>query len=286
MMTSVGASNGKRIQAGGVELHYHEAGSGFPLVLLHGGGPGASGWSNFSRNVGPLAQHWRVLVPDLPGFGQSQRMTIEDRAFGFYSGVVRDFLKALGIPRAHFVGNSLGGGTALKLALDHPGCVGGLVLMGTGGSVPVFSATPTEGVRRLFDFYAGTGPSLQKLRAFIDLLVYDSAAVTDELLAARYAAATLPEVVANPPLKFKGRPPLEDLWREPLGELGHDVLLVSGREDRVVPLDAAFLLLKLIPKARLHVLPKCGHWAQWEHADEFNALVYDFLGRASRTVAG
>jgi 4,5:9,10-diseco-3-hydroxy-5,9,17-trioxoandrosta-1(10),2-diene-4-oate hydrolase len=284
-MTLNEASTGKRINAGGIDLHYHEAGSGFPVVLLHGGGPGASGWSNFSRNFAPLAQKWRVLVPDLPGFGKSERVTVEDKVFGFYSGVVRDFMRALGIEQAHFVGNSLGGGTALKLALDHPDSVGGLVLMGTGGSVPVFSATPTEGVRRLFDFYAGTGPSMQKLRAFIELLVYDSAAVTEDLLAARYAAATLPEVIANPPLKFKGRPPLEDLWREPLGELKHDVLLVSGREDRVVPLDAAFLLLKLIPNARLHVLPKCGHWAQWEHADEFNALVHDFLARASRTMS-
>jgi 4,5:9,10-diseco-3-hydroxy-5,9,17-trioxoandrosta-1(10),2-diene-4-oate hydrolase len=282
-MTSIEESTSARIKAGGIDLHYHELGSGFPVVLLHGGGPGASGWSNFSRNVTPLAKHWRVLVPDLPGFGKSERITVEDRVFGFYARVVRDFLQALGISQAHFIGNSLGGGTALKLALDHPDHVGRLVLMGTGGSLPVFSATPTEGVRRLFEFYAGSGPSMQKLRAFIDLLVYDSAAITDELLAARYAAATLPEVIANPPLKFKGRPPLEDLWREALSELPHDVLLVSGREDRVVPLDCAFLLLKLIPNARLHVLPKCGHWAQWEHADEFNALVHDFLGRASRS---
>lgn len=284
-MTSLEASTSKRIKAGGIDLHYHESGSGFPVVLLHGGGPGASGWSNFSRNFGPLAQHWRVLVPDLPGFGTSERVTVEDRAFGFYAGVVRDFLHALGIPQAHFVGNSLGGGTALKLALDDPGRIGRLVLMGTGGSLPVFSATPTEGVRRLFDFYAGTGPSMQKLRSFIDLLVYDASSITDELLAARYAAATLPEVVAKPPLKFKGRPPLEELWREPLGDLTHEVLLVNGREDRVVPLDTAFLLLKLIPNARLHVLPKCGHWAQWEHADEFNALVHGFLSRASASAA-
>jgi len=284
-MTSREESTSKRIKAGAIDLHYHESGSGFPVVLLHGGGPGASGWSNFSRNFAPLAAHWRVLVPDLPGFGKSERVTLEDRAFGFYAGVIRDFLRALGISQAHFVGNSLGGGTALKLALDHPGHVGRLVLMGTGGSLPVFSATPTEGVCRLFDFYAGAGPSMQKLRSFIDLLVYDTSAITDELLAARYAAATLPEVVSNPPLKFKGRPPLEELWREALGELTHDVLLVNGREDRVVPLDTAFLLLKLIPNARLHVLPKCGHWAQWEHADEFNALVHDFLGRASGSAA-
>jgi 2-hydroxy-6-oxonona-2,4-dienedioate hydrolase/4,5:9,10-diseco-3-hydroxy-5,9,17-trioxoandrosta-1(10),2-diene-4-oate hydrolase len=284
-MTSLEASTSRRIKAGGVDLHYHDSGSGFPVVLLHGGGPGASGWSNFGRNVAPLAQHWRVLVPDLPGFGKSQRVTLEERAFGFYSGVMRDFLQELDIPQAHFVGNSLGGGTALKLALDHPANVGRLVLMGTGGSLPVFSATPTEGVRRLFDFYAGTGPSMQKLRSFIDLLVYDASAITDELLAARYAAATLPEVIANPPLKFKGRPPLEDLWREELGVLKHDVLLVNGREDRVVPLDSAFLLLKLIPNARLHVLPKCGHWAQWEHADEFNALVHGFLSRVAGNAA-
>lgn len=282
-MSHTEASTSRRVRAGGIDLHYHEAGSGFPLVLLHGGGPGASGWSNFSRNVDFLSRHWRVLVPDLPGFGKSERRLSEDKVFGFYSAIMRDFLDALDVPRAHFVGNSLGGGTALKLALDHPGRVGGLALMGTGGSLPVFSAMPTEGIKRLFEFYAGSGPSVEKLRAFIDLLVYDPSAITSELLAARYAAATVPEVVANPPLKFKGRPPLEDLWREELGALTHDVLVIHGREDRVVPLDASFVLLKLLPNARLHVFPKCGHWAQWERAEEFNALVHDFMGRASLT---
>lgn len=279
-MSHTEVSTSRRIRAGSVDLHFHEAGSGFPLVLLHGGGPGASGWSNFSRNVDDLSRHWRVLVPDLPGFGKSERKLTEDKVFGFYSAIVREFMDALDIPKAHFVGNSLGGGTALKLALDHPGRVGGLALMGTGGSVPIFSAMPTEGIKRLFDFYAGSGPSMAKLRAFIELLVYDASAIGPELLAARYAAATLPEVVADPPLKFKGRPPLEDLWREELGALEHDVLVIHGREDRVVPLDAAFMLLKLIPNARLHVLPKCGHWVQWERAQEFNTLVHDFMSRA------
>ena len=280
-MSYTAENTSRMVKAGNVNVHYHDAGKGFPVVLVHGGGPGATGWSNYSKNVDMLAQHWRVLIVDLPGFGKSDRNIPGDKLFGYYAKVMRDFLEALDIPKAHFIGNSLGGGTSLKTALDYPDRVASLILMGSGGGLPIFSAQPTEGVRKLGAFYVGTGPSEQKLRAFLEMLVYDSSVLTKELVAQRYATATLPENVANPPLKFKaGHPPIEDLWREAVNELPHEVLLITGREDRVVPLDSSFILLKLIPNARLHVLPKCGHWAQWEKADEFNTMVHNFMHQA------
>jgi pimeloyl-ACP methyl ester carboxylesterase len=267
-----------------VKLFYRDLGQGEPLLLLHGGGPGASGWSNFSRNAGPLSGRFRVLVPDLPGFGASEKTLPDERLFTYLAGVTRDFMDELGIARAHIVGNSLGGGTALRLALSSPDRVGRAVLMGSGGSVPVFSAWPTEGVRRLVGYYEDDGPSLRKLRDFIDIMVYDGSAVTDELLEQRYQASIDPEVLRKPPIvRRAGKVLLEDLWREDLAALPHDFLLVWGREDRVVPLDCAFMLLKQLQRARLHVFPQCGHWAQWEKAGEFNALVTEFLtypGRA------
>jgi 4,5:9,10-diseco-3-hydroxy-5,9,17-trioxoandrosta-1(10),2-diene-4-oate hydrolase len=85
----------------------------------------------------------------------------------------------------------------------------------------------------------------------------------------------MPSVVANPPLHlFK---PNDKLWTEPLDQLPHQTLLIWGREDRVVPMDAAFILQKQIPNADLVVFSKCGHWVQWEKADEFNRIVGDFL---------
>jgi len=258
-------------------LHYQVTGEGKAVVLIHGGGPGAYGYSNFRRNVGPLSNNNKVIVIDLPGFGQSDSRSMPDSIFATMAEGLLEILDHAGVDKASLVGNSLGGGTALRFTLDNPERVDKLILMGTGGSLPITSTFPTEGLLRMLNFYDGEGPSLEKLRRVVDLLVFDPSAITDELLEERLRTATLPQTLANPPLKGRVHNPLDDLWREPLYTLKHKTLLVWGREDRVVPLDAALILLKTIPNADLHIFSKCGHWAQWEKADEFNELVDSFL---------
>jgi 4,5:9,10-diseco-3-hydroxy-5,9,17-trioxoandrosta-1(10),2-diene-4-oate hydrolase len=271
------AETSKFVNAGGIKVHYNEAGSGETLILIHGGGPGASGWSNFRRNVDYLAEKYRVIIVDLPGYGKSDIVVPSDRMFGFYANVIHNMMDALDIKKAHFIGNSLGGGTTLKFALDYPDRAGRLVLMGSGGGYPYFTPMMTEGMKILFDTYEGEGPTIEKLRRFISIMVYDASFITDELLKERLAAATKPEIMANPPIKLRGKFPAEELWRERLDLLTHEVLVIWGREDRVVPLDSAFMLMKQIVRARLHVFPQCGHWAQMEKADEFNELVMQFM---------
>lgn len=260
-------------------LHYQVAGEGKPVVLIHGGGPGAYGYSNFRRNVKALSGENKVVVIDLPGFGQSDSRAAPGSIFATMADGLLEILDHARIQKASLVGNSLGGGTSLRFTLDHPERVDKLVLMGTGGSLPITSTFPTEGLLRMLHFYDGEGPSLEKLRRVIELLVFDPGAIPDELLEERLRTATLPQTMANPPLKGRGHNPLDDLWREPLYQLSHRTLVIWGREDRVVPLDAAFILLKTIPNADLHVFSKCGHWAQWEKADEFNQLVGEFLAQ-------
>ena len=140
----------------GLRLHYHEAGdpSLDTVVLLHGGGPGASAWSNFGRTLGVLADRFHVLAVDQPGFGQSSKPTEFDKQFFTYSAdALAELLDHLGIARAHCVGNSLGGGTSVRLALNHPDKAGRLVLMAPGGlGLNVFAPDPTEGIKKLFAF--------------------------------------------------------------------------------------------------------------------------------------
>jgi 4,5:9,10-diseco-3-hydroxy-5,9,17-trioxoandrosta-1(10),2-diene-4-oate hydrolase len=138
----------------------------------------------------------------------------------------------------------------------------------------MFSPMPTEGMQRMRNFFLGDGPSMEKLRKVIELLVFDSSSITPELMEERLKAASRPDLQKN---SVFHRPVWGDIWREDLSSLPNRTLIVWGREDRVVPLDASFLLLKVIQNARLHVFPKCGHWAQWEKADEFNTLVTNFL---------
>ncbi len=285
-----------------MRLHYHEAGpapggeagpggsgvpaGALPVVLLHGGGPGASAWSNFGRNLPAFARQFRTLMPDQPGFGQSAAPPVEGNYFTFSARALASLLDHLEIEKAHLVGNSLGGGTAVRFALSYPDRAARLVLMGPGGlSLNVFSPDPTEGVKRLTEFAAPPGPSKEKLAAFLRTLVFNAKLITDELIDERYAYASTPESIAAMMamgMSFYDPATAEDgmLWRE-VHRLRNQVLLIWGREDRVNPLDGALVALKQIRKAQLHVFSGCGHWAQLEKFDEFNRLVIDFLGGGS-----
>ena len=278
-MTAQPNGAGRVIAVDGIDTFIHEAGAGHPVVLIHGAGPGATGLSNWSRNIECLARDFHVITVDLPGFGRSQKMQIPSAFFEFYGQHVGKLLDAMGIEKAHLVGNSLGGGTSMMLALRRPEKVGKMVLMGSGGGFPVASVMPTTGLKMLMGFYEAPGPSRERLAAFISEMVYDKSRITDQLLEERLAAAMAPDVVACPPFGFRdGRPPVpDDVWRERLDLLTHETLIVWGREDRAMPLDNGFILMKQIPNARMHVMPHCGHWAQWEKAEEFNTLVGQFL---------
>jgi 4,5:9,10-diseco-3-hydroxy-5,9,17-trioxoandrosta-1(10),2-diene-4-oate hydrolase len=270
----------------GITLAYYEAGrapgGGLPLVMLHGGGPGASAWSNFGRALPGFAEDFRTILVDQPGFGGSDKPPVEGNYYRFAAQHVLGLLDHLGIDRCHLLGNSLGGGTAMRLALMEPDRVGRLVLMGPGGlSLNLFHADPTEGVQRLMDF--GANPSRDALRSFISTMVVDQRLVTDELVEERYADATAPgarEAMASMGMSFWNPETAEDgmLWRE-AHRLRKHTLLTWGREDRVNPLDGAMTALKLIPRAQLHVFPNCGHWAQIEAADEFREVATAFLRR-------
>jgi len=258
----------------GLKLHYHEAGGEHPetVILLHGGGPGASAWSNFGRNLPVFAKNYRTLAIDQPGFGRSDKPIEHPQYFRHSADAVVGLMDELGIERAHFVGNSLGGGAAVRL-----------VLMGPGGlSVNLFAPDPTEGIKNLGRFSAPPGPSREKLEAFLRIMVHDQSLITDELIDERFAAASAPESLAA--MKAMGKSFAQPdtyeegmLWRE-AHHLRQRVLLIWGREDRVNPLDGALLALKTIPRAQLHVFGGCGHWAQLEKFDEFNRLALDFLG--------
>lgn len=292
MTTTIGeiTANGtsRFVQVGEYRIHLNDTGARTPaaeanppLVLLHGGGPGASGWSNFSQNVAGLAEQFRVLVVDQPGYGQSDKPVVEEGVWTFNARILAGVLDELGVPTAHVLGNSLGGGTALKLALDFPDKVARLILMGPGGgALNITSPDPSEGLKVLFGFYAPPGPSLEKMQHLINVMAYDPTVVPESVLHDRFAAATAPDAIDYVRRLFEkfgggaGMP--EELWRD-VHLIQHKTLLTWGRDDRVLPLDGAFFMLKRMPDARLHVFPKCGHWAQLEYRDEFNALLETFL---------
>ncbi len=196
----------RTVAVAGKPIFVSETGTGPAVVMLHGGGPGASGVSNYSRNIDALARHFRVIVPDMPGYGRSAKGVDQNDPFGYLADMIRGLIDELGIDTAHLVGNSYGGAAALRLALDAPHRVGKLVLMGPGG-IGTTRGLPTAGLRSLLSYYGGGGPSRDKLERFIrTFLVYDGTAVPDELIELRYRASIDPEVVADPPLRRPSGP--------------------------------------------------------------------------------
>jgi 4,5:9,10-diseco-3-hydroxy-5,9,17-trioxoandrosta-1(10),2-diene-4-oate hydrolase len=276
------------VTVAGKPMFVAEAGDGLPVVMLHGGGPGASGVSNYSRNIDSLAEHFRVVVPDMPGYGRSAKGVDQSDPFGYLADMIRGLLDELGFGTACLVGNSYGGAAALRLAMDTPHRVDRLVLMGPGG-IGTTRGAPTAGLKSLLSYYSGSGPSRDKLAAFIrNYLVYDGASVPDALIDTRYAASVDPEVVADPPLRRPSGPmALRTLWRmdltrdRRLKQLATPTLVLWGRNDKVNRPAGGPMLANLMPNADLVMTSRTGHWMQWERADMFNQLADDFLSAHS-----
>jgi 4,5:9,10-diseco-3-hydroxy-5,9,17-trioxoandrosta-1(10),2-diene-4-oate hydrolase len=265
------AVKGEYVEAAdGVRLHFHRVGDGPPLVWLHGSGPGASGLSNFAGNL-PAFSAFHSFVFDLARFGRSDVPVIREPMILFHARQVVAALDRLGVQRASFIGNSLGGAIAAKIAIDRPDLVDRLVMMGAGGTNPP-QFEPTDGIRALWAA-AQAGYTPQSVEVFLRTAVYDDAIVTDELIAERAADAARPEVVAT---LAESNAEGTDL-RPDLHRIQAPALLLWGRDDRVMPLEWGFDYARLVPDIEFLVLPRCGHWVQIEKRRRFDALVTAFL---------
>ncbi|TQK07849.1 alpha/beta fold hydrolase [Herbaspirillum sp. SJZ107] len=262
-----------------LHIHYNDCGDGAEVVvMLHGSGPGATGWANFNRNIEPLVQAgYRVLLIDCPGWGKSASVVNSGSRSDLNARVVKGVIDQLGIEKISILGNSMGGHTAVAFALTYPGNVAKLVLMGGGtGGMSLYAPMPTEGIKLLNGLYRE--PTLENLKKFNDVFVFDPSVLTEELLQARLANILsrkdhlenfLASLAANP-RQFPDFGPR-------LPSITAPTLIVWGRQDRVVPFDTGLRLVAGIPNSQLHIFNQCGHWAQWEHADAFNRMVVDFL---------
>lgn len=270
-----------RIQDGdlGLQLHYNDVGQGAEtVVMLHGSGPGASGWANFNRNVQPLVDAgYRVILLDCPGWSKSDPVVNTGSRSDVNARALKGMMDAIGIEKAHIIGNSMGAHSTVAFALSNPMRVGKLVLMGGGtGGPSQFVPMPTEGIKLIGALYRD--PTIENLKRMMNVFVYDTSNLTDELFQARldnmlsrrdHLENFVKSTAANP----KQFP---DLGHR-LGEIAAPTLVIWGRDDRFVPMDVGLRLLWGMQNAQMHIFNRCGHWAQWEHADSFNRMVVDFL---------
>ncbi|WP_017934590.1 alpha/beta fold hydrolase [Nocardioides sp. Iso805N] len=267
----------------GTAACYYEAGdpADATVVLLHGSGPGATGWSNFSGNIGVIADAgFHVLAPDMPGWGDSDAVATADMD---HDADLVGFLDALGIEKAALVGNSMGAHTAIRFATLHPERITHLVTMGASlgrGPASLFSAGdgPSEGLKVLVKAYKDANP--ENMKALVEIMTYDKERfATPELTAARSEAALArPDHLQNYVEGLAHGAPIPiKVDRGLIPNIAVPTLLIHGKDDRVLHYEVSLWLCANIPNARLLLLNHCGHWAMIEHADEFNRVVVDFL---------
>ena len=260
-------------------VHYWEAGSGRPLVLLHGGGPGATGMTNYSQNIGPLSTQFRVIAVDMPGWGDSDTPT-EPSGYD-HTAILIELLDELRIERAALVGNSMGGLTSVAAATYHPDRVSHLITMGAPAPFPALLTPhgPSEGIKVLAQAYAETTPA--NMKKLVQVMCYDSSFATDELAEARAKAALTKPGHLRAWLERSRSNRNGVLTHAALGTQIQNItaptLIIQGYDDRVVHFESALHFIANIPESRVVLLNHCGHWAQIEHAEEFNRLVASFI---------
>jgi pimeloyl-ACP methyl ester carboxylesterase len=265
------------------QIHLITAGSGDPLLLLHGGGIDSAQLS-WAEAIGPFAQHYRVYAPDWPGYGKSEPIGDENYGIEGLVTVLADLIKALDLPPVRLVGISMGGGAALGYALAYPERVAKLVLVDSYGlcaqapfhrlsywatRLPMISRWSYALMRRsrrltrwgVRSIFAGPVPE----------------AVVDESFAALQLAHA-----GEPFIAFQRSELLPDrlltCYADRLEELQMPVLLIHGDRDLLVPLSAAQEAAQRIPNARLAVMARTGHWPPRERPEQFNRIVLEFLG--------
>ena len=260
----------------GMNLHYLEFNSDVDqvgtVIFIHGSGPGASGWSNFKKNVNALSETgYRVIVIDIPGYGQTSKPTDAIYNLDFFTHYLDEFLVQKNITQAILIGNSLGGAIAIGYALDHPDKVSHLILMATGGVEEREIYFTTEGIQAMVKYPMGS-PEFTKevLGELLKLLVFDPKHVTQELIDERWQILQTQNAQVLASMQI---PNLTDR----LQELSIPILGFWGYEDKFCPISGAHTIISHCNDARMNMLSQCGHWVMIEHSEYFNNQCIQFL---------
>lgn len=273
-LTEAGTS--KTVTAGGMIVHYHEAGAGEPVLFLHSYGPGTTAWITFHKVIGELSRHYRCILMDLPNFSKTGPVVYREGVHALQARTAVALLDALGVERAHWVGNSQGGQSAMVAAISYPERVTRFVMggshIGTGGDRYLMANRPSEGARTTQQTIAD--PSRDNIRRYLRVHIDNETLVTDGLVDYIHHAHTWsPEFLAARAQSVS----LPHDYTPGLASVAAPVLLIHGRYDRMVPFEVSIAILNHITDSRVVLLNNCGHWPPFEKPAEWTAQVLAFL---------
>ncbi|MGI9282694.1 MAG: alpha/beta fold hydrolase [Endozoicomonas sp.] len=256
----------------GLTLHYQEAGVGPAVLFIHGSGPGASGFSNFKGNYPVFAEAgYRAIVPDLPGYGLSDKPETE-YTLDFFVDAMMGLIDKLGIEKVTLVGNSLGGAIAIKMALDKPELVEKLILMAPGGLMEKERYyLEMEGIQKMgAAFAAGELNEPVGMKRLLGLQLFNPDQISDDIVHERVA------IVLNQPKCVLSTMQVPVLT-ERLKELQGPILGFWGMNDKFCPSHGAQTMMEHCSNIRFNLLSECGHWVMVEHKELFNRECLDFI---------
>lgn len=271
----------RMIDVDGMSIHYHEAGTGEPLLLLHGDGDDASDWQWVMPT---LAQTHRVIAPDFPGAGDSAKPEVLYTA-EFFARFVMRFLDRLGIEKIKIIGNSLGGQTALHVALNHPERVSALGLVDSaalGQAVnPLLLQVTLPGMGELAVFWGKTRlGAVQRARLRAALLFAHYERIPQAWIAEQERLAQIPGFIAATLSALRSQIGLtgqREVLLDQLPRLSMPTIIVWGEYDAVFPVTQAHEAVRRLTNGSLAVIPGCGHVPAVEQPDAFVAALRPFL---------
>jgi len=268
----LGPPRGEVRQVGELDIHFHTYGEGEQVVVfVHGSGPGASGYSNFKKNVETfVGAGYKVVVPDLPGFGYSSKPTDADYTSEFFSTHLTGLLDSLEIRTFSLIGNSLGGAISIRTALDHPDRVSKLILMAPGGIEDIETYMAMPAMAKMINNFVGGQLDREGLRGVLENLVYDPVHVTDALVDERWA------ILQQQPPEVLSRMTIPNMETE-LDQIQCPVLSFWGVDDELLPASGGQKITRACRPSRHIELSDCGHWVMVEHTRLFDNACLDFL---------
>ena len=272
------------VRVGPYKTHYIEWGDGIPVIMIHGGGPGAAGEFGWGNNIGAIGRHGRAIAIDQIGFGLSDKPLDKEFSHQFMADHVANFIDTLCLDEVYITGNSLGAYVAARYALDHPGRVKKMLLVssGTVATGMGIEMGTTEGMKKLVG-YDGT---IEGLRGFISGIQHHPEKVSEEKLKKRFGYAQLPGVpeVQASFLNYFRKKRLEDpqaaQWfniRERLPTLDIPIHVVWGRHDIFATPDMADEMMALLPNATFEWFEDSGHVVQNDEPEHYNEVALKFF---------
>jgi 2-hydroxy-6-oxonona-2,4-dienedioate hydrolase len=279
------ASTSKFVQTKKWKIHINEAGTGEPLILLHGGGPGANGWSNYQNNIRHLSKKYRVILPDVPGYGKSDEFTDTESVTDLQTESIALLMDALGIEKAAIGGNSMGGLLTLNFACMYNERISHMITMGTGlpSGLPLTMspAGPGPGIKTLIQTFRN--PTPENFRLLCESMLFDSSYITDSLLNERSESALASQRHLDNFLRLvdsgKLMPNAKQgaLMAAKLAHVQTPALIMHGRDDRVMSYEGSLRIVSVLQNSQLFLFNRCGHWIQLEHAEMFNTMIDAFI---------